>query len=438
MKPYPSYKPSGIEWLGDIPEHWDVVLFKRVISNIKDGTHGSFNRVSNGQPLLSAKNVFHHGLQIDEVESNISNEDFLEITKNGFPRKYDLLLTCVGTLGRSFVYDLDYPLAFQRSVTFIRLRENHSPKFYKYITESAFYQFQMTSLAKTSAQSGVYMSDILQTLIPKVSMKEQQLISGFLDQRTHLIDTLFAKKQKLIELLKEYRTAIINQAVTKGLDPNVKMKDSGIEWLGEVPEGWKIKKLKYLSTVNDEALPETTSPEYLMNYIEIGDVNEENGIESHTELLFKNAPSRARRIVKEGDVILSTVRTYLKAIAFISKPEFNQIVSTGFAVIRANKDILEPLYAYYVLRSDLFLNMVVANSIGVSYPAINSSSLIDLQIMLPDIGEQQVILNYLINKTQIIDNQIEKEQKFIEYLKEYRTSLISEVVTGKVKVTLDD
>jgi type I restriction enzyme, S subunit len=206
-------------------------------------------------------------------------------------------------------------------------------------------------------------------------------------------------------------------------------KDSGIEWLGEIPKHWEALKLKYLSSINSESLPETTAHDYLMNYIEISDVSEETGIKNKVEITFGSAPSRARRIVKEKDIILSTVRTYLKAIALISNSIDNQIVSTGFAVIRINKKKISPLYSYYAIRSDQFLNRVVANSSGVSYPAINSSSLADFSILVPSKDEQCAIEKYLLAKTQLIETLIEKKQKLIDLLKEYRTAIINEAVT---------
>lgn len=143
MKAYPSYKKTEVVGIGDIPDHWNVLLFKRLYSAIKDGTHGTFERISEGQPLLSAKNVFPDGIRTDEAESLISEKDYKEIISNGFPKKNDLLLTIVGTIGRALVYDLDEPLAFQRSVLFIRLRENLNPRFYCYVLQSAFFQHQL-------------------------------------------------------------------------------------------------------------------------------------------------------------------------------------------------------------------------------------------------------------------------------------------------------
>ena len=248
---YAEYKDSGVKWFGSIPEHWSSFLFKRVVANIKDGTHGTHARVENGELLLSAKNVFNNGIEIGENESYIPFKDYEEITSNGFPKKGDILVTCVGTIGRSFVYPFDKSLAFQRSVSFMRLNKKGNPQFYKYFIESKAYQSQLESLIKSSAQGGIYMGDLINTVVIKCPLDEQIQISNFLDHETAKIDSLIAKQEKLIELLKEKRQAVISHAVTKGLNPDVTMKDSGVEWLGQVPEHWLIGRLKNVLSIKN-------------------------------------------------------------------------------------------------------------------------------------------------------------------------------------------
>ena len=139
-KPYPAYKDSGVEWLGLVPEHWVACRFSRVIAGIKDGTHGTFERVDDGQPLLSAKNISDGALDISSSESQISEADHASIVVNGYPKRGDLLLTIVGSIGRACIYPYDYPLSFQRSVCFIRLTPGHSPNFFRYLSQSKFFQ----------------------------------------------------------------------------------------------------------------------------------------------------------------------------------------------------------------------------------------------------------------------------------------------------------
>ena len=202
---------------------------------------------------------------------------------------------------------------------------------------------------------------------------------------------------------------------------------SGVEWLGEIPAHWEVRRLKYLATVNDEALPETTDPDMGITYVDIGNVDSVGGITGTEDLVFENAPSRARRIVRQGDVIISTVRTYLKAIARIEPTDANLIVSTGFAVVRPRH--LHYAFVAYALSSPYFVERVVAHSTGVSYPAINASELACLDIVFPPLPEQCAIAAFLDRETARIDAMVSREERLIELLHEKRTALITRAVT---------
>ncbi|WP_413501506.1 restriction endonuclease subunit S [Psychrobacter maritimus] len=205
-------------------------------------------------------------------------------------------------------------------------------------------------------------------------------------------------------------------------------KDSGVEWLGKVPSHWDIKPLKYLCTYNDDVLPDSTSKVFELEYVDIGSVSSTEGITNTENMVFKDAPSRAKRIVQDGDVIVSTVRTYLEAIAPINNPPQNMIVSTGFAVIRPNEYLCKG-YAAYCLRAKGFINEVVSLSVGVSYPAINATDLVGIKIPSLPFNEQAQIANFLDHETAKIDTLIEKQQTLIQLLKEKRQAVISHAVT---------
>jgi type I restriction enzyme S subunit len=205
-------------------------------------------------------------------------------------------------------------------------------------------------------------------------------------------------------------------------------KDSGVEWLGRAPKCWNARQLKFLCTFNDEVLSDSLNLDYEIQYVDIGSVSANEGITKTENMTFGNAPSRARRIARDGDVIVSTVRTYLEAIAPINNPPDNLVVSTGFAVIRPN-NYLHKHYAAYCLRANGFIKEVVARSVGVSYPAINASELVNIKIPEPSLEEQQQIANFLDHETAKIDTLIEKQQQLIQLLKEKRQAVISHAVT---------
>ena len=209
------------------------------------------------------------------------------------------------------------------------------------------------------------------------------------------------------------------------------MKDSGVKWVGEIPSSWKVYKVKQIADSNNDVLPENYEEEQEIDYIEIGSVTYEHGVRTTEKMKFGNAPSRARRIVHNGDTIISTVRTYLKAIAYINDSLADKIVSTGFSVVTPHKDVVAK-FLYYALSTHSFISNVEAHSVGISYPAINNTNLMDLKIVLPMQREQIQIASYLDAKCSKIDEIIEKQQAIIEKLKEYKLSIITEAVTSGI------
>ncbi len=209
------------------------------------------------------------------------------------------------------------------------------------------------------------------------------------------------------------------------MKPYQHYKSSGIDWIGKIPEGWKINKLKYLVSCNNEVLDEGTDPNKVIQYVEISDVDSINGIQNKTEYLFKHAPSRARRVTQKGDIIVSTVRTYLNGIAYIDDDGI--IVSTGFAVLRTK--YINRSFLYYYVKSNIFFASVVSLSTGVGYPTITASQLINISIPVPPLSEQEAIAEYLDRKCGEIDRMTGKYERQIVLLKELKQSVISKAVT---------
>ncbi|MBK8638649.1 MAG: restriction endonuclease subunit S [Chromatiaceae bacterium] len=188
------------------------------------------------------------------------------------------------------------------------------------------------------------------------------------------------------------------------------------------------RRLKYAATINDEALSESTDSDFELAYIDIGNVDSQGRVHDIVNYRFGDAPSRARRIVRDGDVIISTVRTYLQAIAPVENPPENLIVSTGFAVVRP-LGVLDHRFCKYALRASPFLWEVESRSTGVSYPAVNASDLGDIKVSLPELRAQRLIANYLDRETARIDGLIAEKERMLALLEEKRAALISRVVT---------
>lgn len=437
-KKYPSYKDSGIAWLGEIPEHWNISSLKSLLQERKES-----NKPIKTKNILSL-DMYRGVIPYSEKGTGGNKaKDDLTAYKLAYPG--DIVLNSMnviaGSVGLSKYFGAVSPVYYM-----LRPRKDYDTvEYFNDIFQSESFQKSLYGLGngimvKESSTSGklntirmrIPMDKLNTVELPYPNNKEQQQISTFLDKATSKIDTLIEKQTKLIELLKEKRQAVISHAITKGINPNVKMKDSGVEWLGEIPEHWEVKKLKYVSTVNNQSLSEKYNEDFEINYIDIGSVTT-GYIEKSEKMEYSESPSRARRIIKEGDILVSTVRTYLKAIAPVTKNEHNYIASTGFAVISPVENIVSSFLKYSLL-SNYFVDLVEAESVGISYPAINSSDLIQFNITFPTIKEQKHIAEYLDEKTAKIDKLVGKANKSIELLKEKRAALISAAVTGKIDV----
>ena len=264
--------------------------------------------------------------------------------------------------------------------------------------------------------------------------EEQVQIVAYLRAQDAHIARFIKTKRDLIKLLTEQKLRIIDHAVTRGLDSSVALKASGIEWVGEVPEHWEVKPLKRWVRLNARTLGQKTSPDFEFRYVDIGSVQTGRLVKEPERIRFEAAPSRARRVLRRGDTIISTVRTYLKAIWYVGEDADDLIASTGFAVLTPGSGV-EPEYLGYVIQSSPFVNRVTANSIGIAYPAIAETVLGRFPVALPPtVDEQQAIVAHIKTESAPLDDAIARTEEEIKLIREYRDRLIADVVTGQVDV----
>lgn len=344
--------------------------------------------------------------------------------------KGDLLMASTGggVLGKVFFFDDDDSFYADSHVTIMRNSKGANlMKYLYYYFYLRYDEINATMVKGSTNQTELQRNYLLSYELDVPTLADQQRMVTYLDTKLsdidHQVSLLTSKRDAYLRLKK----SIINHAVTRGLNPNVKMKDSGIEWIGEVPEHWEVKRLKNVVECNAKSLGENTPKDSIIKYVEISDVDHVHGINNIQSLMFGEAPSRARRITQKGDIIISTVRTYLKAIAKIEDDDI--IVSTGFAVLHPTKCNGEYL-AYYIL-SESFINRVEMLSKGTSYPAINASDLVSINVLIPPLPEQRTIATYLGDKCAKIDTIVSNLDKQISRYADLKRSLIDEVITGK-------
>jgi type I restriction enzyme S subunit len=419
MNRYKSYRDSEVEWIDEIPTHWIKSKFKYESSKlVQYGLNtNSEQYVEKGVRFLRTTDINDFGvISKDGVyidEDNISQNYILE--------KFDFLISRSGTLGRSYLHLSDDLFSFAGYLVRFNFENLTKSKFVFYFTKSKnfFDWISLNTIQSTIGNVNGEKYSNLDIIIPPIH--EQEQIVAYLDKKTAIVDTLIASKEEKINLLKENRTALINHAITKGLDPNVKLKDSGVEWIGEIPEHWVMKKIKYcLKHISQK---ETTSK----NDIKISPEN----VESDTGICFNYHSDYEGEGMKfsNGDILLNKLRIYLKKIVLTDCEGY----SMGEMIVLRTVNGFNK-YFYYTLFNQLLINFWNTQANGVKLPRVSPEIILNTFTVFPPIEEQKNIVQFIDNHKNEIDELISLEQKKIETLKEYRQALISEVVTGKIKV----
>ena len=451
MKRYDSYKDSGVEWIGQIPSDWECIRLGMLGDFSSSGIDKKSNedetpvRMVNYTDIIQSRK--YYPIQTGEKEYMRVTTPQSKFEEHKLERGDMVFIPSSEThedLGYSSLIDFDEEdIVYSYHILRYKTKKPVYHYYKKYLINhhSVLNQFSSECKGTTRQIIGRDVFNNVRVVLPPLS--EQQQIVSFLDTKTSLIDSLIEKTQRKIELLKEKRTSLINEVVTKGLNPNVEMKDSGVEWIGDIPSHWDRVPLKYeieiltdfTSNGSFKSLRENV--EYLeegfSRLVRLTDlrVNLENdGIfiseDSHNFL--------GKSELFGGEILISCVGHYT---GFVTKMLFNKgkcSLGPNMYLIRNRIESSNVDYLIYLLNSDLIQSGLKNGINKTTQEKINKDNVKDLQIVRPPLSEQQQIVEYLDEQTQIIDNTISIEEKRIELLKEYRQSLISEVVTGKKRV----
>lgn len=413
-----TMRDSGIEWIGEIPITWDARRTKELFGTLSGNGLSTDLQADDGIPFYKAGDISACDKFLEVAKSFV---DFSIAEKRSF--------NIIPAMSIVFAKIGEAMKKNSRAITTIEccIDNNCQALIPKSIDLGFAYYLLLCIDMRWFDNAGtlpcVSVYKLMQSLMPYPPLAEQKKIADFLDGKCAEIDELVQTEEKMIEELKAYKQSVITEAVTKGLDSAAPMKDSGIEWIGAIPQSWRTMPIKHCCKINLESLKDTEKDDLLINYIDISSADENGNINFVDEITFLNAPSRARRIIRKGDVIISTVRTYLKVIALIDEKYDGFICSTGFAVLTPLEKV-EARFLYYNIYTDSFTSRVSYYSNGISYPAINSSVLATLHITLPSIDEQKQIADYLDEKCAKIDEMIAIRNEQIDQLKDYKKSLI--------------
>ena len=438
MERYETYKDSRVGWVEEIPTSWDempvkrvcdVVLGKMLCSEDKGGYHE--------KPYLRAKNVMWLKVDQDDIKKMwfSSNELSQYRLEAG-----DLLVSEGGEVGRTCIWNNEIGECYiQNSVHRVRFRTDKDSRYYLYLFYCLGKIGVFDAIVNRISIAHLTKEKLQQVLILKPRYSQQTAIANFLDRKTAEIDALIAQKERLLELYEEEKTAIINHAVTKGLDPNAELKDSGVEWLGEIPVGWEIKKLKYgVSKVGSGVTPRGGASIYQLSGIPL--LRSQNihvdGIKMDDVAYIDEElhDSMSNSKVQAGDVLLNITGASIGRCFYVEENFGEANVNQHVCIIRPNGKI-KTSYLYFVLRSDLGEEQIKIEQTGSGREGLNFEALNNFIIPYLSVEEQTALANFLDRKMTEIDTKIAKTQRIIELQKEYRTALISDVVTGKIKVS---
>ncbi len=424
---YPSYQPLRSRWVSRVPQHWQLLRAKNFLREIDD-------RSKTGEETLLSMRM-HRGLvpHNDVSAKRIAPENLIGYKK----AQPDELVLNRMQAGNAMFFRNRQPGLVSPDYAVFRLLRGDNPEYLGHLFRSwpmrGLFRSESKGLGTgTSGFLRLYSDRFAALEIPLPPRPEQDQIVAYLRaQDTHIARFIKAKRD-LIALLTEQKLRIIDHAVTRGLDASVKLKPSGIEWFGDVPEHWEAKPLKRWVRLNASTLGEKTDPDFEFRYVDIGSVKTGRLAKELERIRFEAAPSRARRVLRRGDTIISTVRTYLKAIWYVNEDADDLIASTGFAVLTPGKGV-DPEYLGFVIQSSAFVNRVTANSIGIAYPAIAESVLGRFPVaMPPTVTEQRAIVTHIQSEGAPLDTAIEQALAEIKLIREYRDRLIADAVTGQV------
>lgn len=429
MKNYPSYKDSGIEWIGVIPSHWTLNKVKHNFS-FKTGftpTSGKTEYYENGTHVW----INISDLQEKDVHDSVNKltDKAIEDYKPEIVPKGSLLYSFKLSVGRVGFNTID---CYTNEAIF-SIDPNGSANL-------NFFYYSLPEQIIKNANENIYGAKILnQELIKNAVLvtpppEEQTAIATYLDRKTAEIDELIADKKRLLELYEEEKTAIINQAVTKGINPDVPMKDSGIEWLGEIPEHWVVKRLKYVGNIKyGLGQPPKQKPDGLPL---IRATNVFRGRIDEKDLIYvdpDDIPYDRDPILRTDDIIVVRSGAYTADSAIITS-KFDRAITGYDMVFRCNKNIYPKFVSYGLLSDYILKRQLIMHSLRAAQPHLNREELGESLIAIPPFSEQQSIAQHIETECARIDAKKSKTEKLIDLLSEYRTALISEVVTGKLKV----
>ena len=420
-RPYPENRDSGVEWLGNVPEHWTLAQLGRFGSFFKGGGGTKEDEVEDGLPCVRYGDLYtEHQFLIKKTRANISESNTARYTAIHYG---DLLFAGSGEtleeIGTSAVNLISGPAYCGGDVVLFRPSIEADATFLGYAADCAPAAYQKSCMGRGVTVMHIYSSELKRMLVPLPPLDEQRAIAAFLDRETERIDALVEKKRRLIERLQEYRTALITRTVTRGLPPEAaraagldsspRMKPSGVEWLGDVPEHWEVARFSREVDIAEGQVDPEVEPYAAMLLIAPNHVASGTGRLLNSATASEQAAISGKYFCRVGDVIYSKIRPGLAKVVVAPA---DCLCSADMYPLRP-RDSLSSSYLFWLLLSDGFVAWSILESDRVAMPKINRETLCELRLPIPPVSEQNAIATYLARETERIDALSEKAETAI-------------------------
>lgn len=421
-----NFKESGIEWLGEIPEHWEVVKINKIVTFVNGYAFENFDF----NPIFEIPVIRIGDMQKEKIlYDNCLKTKEKEKLKQFLISNNDILIALSGaTTGKIAFCDTDNKAYINQRVAIVRSKL----KLVKYYFLTRGFSLLIELACNGSAQPNISTKEIGEFKIPLPPLKEQEQIANFLDEKCKKIANFIEKKEKLITLLKEQKQALINETITKGLDKNINFKDSGIEWLGEIPQHWRIVKLKYVAFTNIGLVytPDDIIENPDEGYPVLRANNIQNGKIDYQDLIYiKSKQIGKKQIISNGDLLMCVRNGSENLLGKTAKIQDGYFSFGAFtAIIKSQFND----YFYWIFQTNMLRKSIASFSASNGIGQISQDDIKNFIISFPPLKEQEQIAQFLDSEISKIDKIIEKTKKQIKLIKEYKTTLINQAVCGRI------